>query len=564
MTATSQVQVIPRDWARREKLRAKGQFWTPDWIADAMVAYAAKDSCTLFDPAAGEGVFYRALIRFCMKRGGPFHFYGTDVDEQLLLKIKGQDSCESETCQLELRDFIRSPPKRTFPAIVANPPYLRHHRLPRELKDYLSYLSRRVIGSKLDGRAGLHVYFLIQALSLLEKGGRLAFIMPADTVEGVFSQTLWRWITGDFCLECVVTFAPEASPFPSVDTNAMIFLIRRVAPEMKLKWVRCLRSGSDSIRRFIESGFRDSGFPDLELRERSLGEALRTGLSRAPQDGGTPTYRLSDFAYVMRGIATGCNDFFYLTEEKAAELGIPADFLRTAIGRTRDVIGDVITKDTVAALTERGRPTLLFKPNGQKIEELPATVQKYLRRGEEAGLPTRALISTRRPWYKMEERKAPPFLFAYLGRRNARFILNRAGVVPLTGFLCVYPKSDDPDYVGKLWSVLRHPETTKNLHLVGKSYGSGAIKVEPRGLEKLPIPDHVVADAGLAPRTRSFGEPLKLDLGLLTVADAPRKGPGGRGLSEPAHSRRSARDRLKRRTGRAGIGSRKSGLRNEK
>jgi hypothetical protein len=34
-----------------------------------------------------------------------------------------------------------------------------------------------------------------------------------------------------------------------------------------------------------------------------------------------------------------------------------------------------------------------------------------------------------------------------------------------------------------LWQLLQHPETVKNLVRVGKSYGSGAIKVEPRALE---------------------------------------------------------------------------------
>ena len=46
----------------------------------------------------------------------------------------------------------------------------------------------------------------------------------------------------------------------------------------------------------------------------------------------------------------------------------------------------------------------------------------------------KTLISTRNPWYNMEKRENPEFLFAYLGRRNTRFIRNEAGVVPLTGF----------------------------------------------------------------------------------------------------------------------------------
>ena len=97
----------------------------------------------------------------------------------------------------------------------------------------------------------------------------------------------------------------------------------------------------------------------------------------------------------------------------------------------------------------------------------------------------------------METRRVPPILFAYLGRRNARFIRNLAGVVPLTGFLCVYPHHEDEAFINRLWKVLCHPETIANLNLVGKSYGSGAIKVEPRALEKLPLPISVVREVGI-------------------------------------------------------------------
>jgi hypothetical protein len=101
----------------------------------------------------------------------------------------------------------------------------------------------------------------------------------------------------------------------------------------------------------------------------------------------------------------------------------------------------------------------------------------------------------------METRRVPPFLFAYLGRRKARFVRNLAGVVPLTGFLCIYPHNDDTEFIEKLWRVLQNPLTTANLSIVGKSYGSGAIKVEPRALERLPLPSSVLSDAGLFKNT---------------------------------------------------------------
>jgi hypothetical protein len=67
----------------------------------------------------------------------------------------------------------------------------------------------------------------------------------------------------------------------------------------------------------------------------------------------------------------------------------------------------------------------------------------------------------------MERRIPPPFLFAYLGRRTARFVRNVAGVVPLTGFLCVYPRTAERAAVEALWHVLSHPDTVANLELVG-------------------------------------------------------------------------------------------------
>jgi hypothetical protein len=95
----------------------------------------------------------------------------------------------------------------------------------------------------------------------------------------------------------------------------------------------------------------------------------------------------------------------------------------------------------------------------------------------------------------MEKREPPPYLFAYLGRRNTRFIRNRAGVVPLTGFLCVYPRNAEMQ--DSIWPLLNHPETIANLSRVAKSYGSGAIKVEPRALERVPLSEATVRDSGL-------------------------------------------------------------------
>lgn len=496
-------QKLPRAGAEREALRERGQFWTPDWVAEAMVAYAVGGgSDHLFDPAVGAGAFFRAAKAVGERSGRRLSLAGTEVFADALDEAREGGLTQDDLCDVQITDFIRNPPEGRFTSIVANPPYIRHHRLSRDLKQYLRTLATSLVGEPLDGRAGLHIYFLLRALERLAPGGRLAFILPADTCEGVFAPVLWKWIGTHYRLDAVITFEHVASPFPGVDTNAVIVLISRSAPVPHLHWARCGERGP-SLLRWIETQFGDADSGITACR-RPLSEALETGLSRGPSVNVGSHFRLVEFASVLRGIATGANEFFFLTAARAQQLGIPPRFLHPAIGRTRDADGNTLTEERLRELDSEGRPTFLFTPDGRMLESFPARVREYLRKGEEDGLPNRPLISSRRPWYKMENRAVPPFLFAYLGRRNARFIRNSAGVVPLTGFLCVYPRSDQPEYIERLWAVLNHPATVANLALVGKSYGGGAIKVEPRALERLPIPPDVLDQAGLTPPERDL------------------------------------------------------------
>jgi len=502
-------QKLPPSGVKREALREKGQFWTPDWVAEAMLGYVVAGGCTtIFDPAVGAGAFFRAARKIQQELGLTLGLFGTEMHPAAISEALENGLSKEDLAGVEIRNFVVDPPPRSFAGIVANPPYIRHHRLPPSIKAQLRAFGGLLLGRPLDGRAGIHIYFLLRALELLENGGRLAFIMPADTCEGVFSAPLWNWITGKFRLDAVVTFAPSATPFPGVDTNAMIFMIRNCPPGKDLFWAKCTKPNGEQLKRWTRSGFSQCEGDAMVVSRRDLAEALDTGLSREPSEGARSSSLLGDFAYVLRGVATGANEFFFLTAKRAKELGIPGDYLIRAVGRTRDVSGDEITPDALEQLEKLSRPSLLFSPDGRRLDLFPKPVRDYLAHGEEIGLPKRPLIASRNPWYKMERRPVPPILFAYLGRRNARFIRNLAGVIPLTGFLCVYPRRHDPDYLEKLWEILRHPQTVANLSLVGKSYGGGAIKVEPRALEKLPIPASLVSH--IAPAEMST--PQQMDI----------------------------------------------------
>lgn len=208
-------QKLPAAGPEREALRVKGQFWTPDWVAEAMLEYVVGGgSDHVFDPAVGAGAFFRAGKVVAAEANRNLKLLGTELDQSVIEKAKGDALSEDDLTNIQITDFVLHPPDKSFKAIVYNPPYIRHHRLASDVKGALKKLGTRLIGAPLDGRAGLHVYFLLRALQLLAENGRLAFIMPADTCEGVFSSSLWRWITGHYCLDAAITFTPEASPFP--------------------------------------------------------------------------------------------------------------------------------------------------------------------------------------------------------------------------------------------------------------------------------------------------------------------------------------------------------------
>lgn len=508
-------QHVPRTGPARESLREKGQFWTPEWIADAMVAYVLTgETDTIFDPAVGAGAFFRSAKALAAKSNRPIRLSGAELDPDTLRQARIHGLAADDLRHVEINDFVLQPPRGGLKAIVANPPYIRHHRLSSAVKTQLRALGTQLIGRPLDGRAGLHVYFLLRALQLLSPNGRLAFIVPADTCEGVFASLLWRWVASNYRLDAVVTFTPEASPFPGVDTNPVIILLRNLPPADSFHWAKCVAPGTGDLQGWIRSDFETEPGNDLVVFRRDLHEGVATGLTRAPvlvpHDGPT----LADYAGVQRGIATGANDFFFLTRQQAAALHLPEEFLLPAIGRTRDVPGDTVTDALLRQLDDQGRPTLLFCPDGRPLQDFPQPMRAYLQTGAERGINRKTLIAARNPWYKMEFRTPPPFLFSYLGRRNTRFIRNLAGVVPLTCLLCVYPHRTDQPSVDALWQMIRHQDTVANLALVGKSYGGGAIKVEPRALERLPIPSSVLAEMESVGVARPAPDSRQLELGL--------------------------------------------------
>jgi hypothetical protein len=161
------------------------------------------------------------------------------------------------------------------------------------------------------------------------------------------------------------------------------------------------------------------------------------------------------------------------------------------IARARDAPRLVLETGDLDALEARGRPTWLLALGR---DERPAgALLAHLAEGTRRGLPERPLLSRRRPWWTTEARDAPPILFTYLSRGDARFVLNRAGAIPLTTFLALRPREPPagvprPDWELLLVAALNTPGTQASLERHARAYGGATRKLEPRELEQVELP----------------------------------------------------------------------------
>jgi hypothetical protein len=225
--------------------------------------------------------------------------------------------------------------------------------------------------------------------------------------------------------------------------------------------------------------------PQSDLTPSSKWFARASARPLAPAHRDDLVVPLCNLAKVVRGIATGANEFFALTEEQVKNKNLGEVVVRT-IGRNREVQGIVLDEPAWRCLAEEGKRIWLLYLDG---DEPQASVKDYILEGERARFHLRSLVGTRRKWHMMERREVPPIFFTLLTRGNPRFILNRAGVRPLNMFLLVYPNKEvvESGNVEVLWALLNSSFSLSRLPLVSRTYGGNTLKVEPRELDNLPV-----------------------------------------------------------------------------
>ena len=443
-----------------------GQFATRPPLAFSIAQYAKEiwdrpDPVRFLDPAIGTGAFFSAAL----------HDTGLHVSE-------------SDFTSLE------SKAGRRFNLLLTNPPYVRHHHMDWEYKTDLKRKVARRLNIQITGLAGLYSFFLLLADSWLEDGALSIWLIPFEFMDVNYGAALREYLTTQVELLRIHRFCPSDIQFSDALVSSAIVVFRKKKPSPDIS-VQMTFAGP------ITSPVKTANVPlsVLKTSHKWTGFPNENGTGGLPKD----QIRLGDLFKIKRGLATGSNEFFILTEHDAKEHGIPKKFQRPILPGPRFLMDDIIERDENGFPKIAPRLVLIDCPLPEvDVRDRYPQFWEYLKQGKKTGVDKAYLTSKRNPWYSQEKREAPPFLFTYMGRaangkQPFRVIWNQSEATAHNVYLLLYPKPElaaafrrHRSLLSLVFEELRNLDASTLLG-EGRVYGGGLHKLEPRELERVPI-----------------------------------------------------------------------------
>lgn len=386
--------------------------------------------------------------------------------------------------KLKLADFTHAEPSGRFNLVICNPPYVRHHHLQNGNKFRLQSRTQKVSGMKLSGLAGLYCHFLGLAHAWMAEGGVAVWLIPSEFMDVNYGIAVKHYLLEQVTLLHIHRFDPNDAQFADALVSSAVVWFRNTPPPVDHNILFTL-GGT-----LLEPGISRS----ISARELSL-ESKWTRFPAADVRSRMSKPKLSDFFQIKRGLVTGDNSFFILSEEDVKTHGLPKEVLRPILPSPRYIPDNEIKADKDGnPLIERRLFLLDIHSHEDEIKARFPKLWAYLEKGRELGLRERYICSHRSPWYRQEDRPPAPIVCTYIGRNDTkrrrpfRFILNESCATVANVYLTMYPTpllaramKNDKILIHRVWRVLNEISTDQLLS-EGRVYGGGLFKLEPKEL----------------------------------------------------------------------------------
>ncbi len=482
-----------------ELRKARGAFFTPQEVADFLTGWAIRTSDDLvLEPSCGEAAFLLSAGKRLgyLDGGSVLHhrIHGVELHSgsadraRFLLQESGLD------VDIHVGDFFDFHTSARYDAIVGNPPYIRYQEftgLPR-LKAQKAALAH---GVRLSALASSWAAFVIHAASLLKPKGRLALVIPAELLAVNYAREVRHFLLSRFGKVGLVTFSERI--FPGVLEEVILLLAEGEGPTdrfeiykagnmgdlKKLEDLHCTWVPSDPYGKWTAALIEPAA-------AEVYGELTTSAL--------TP---LLTWGETSLGMVTGNNRYFTLSAQEVKELNLEnSELLPISPPGSRHMRGLTLSPRIWDELALQNKRVYLFYP---QTDSTSSAARRYIARGERCGVDQAYKCRVRSPWWRVPLVSVPDLFFTYMNHVTPRIVRNRARLHHLNSIHGVYLRKGLHRLGTDLLPLAAlNTATLLGGEIVGRSYGGGILKLEPKEADLLPVPSiELLASASSALRT---------------------------------------------------------------
>jgi adenine-specific DNA-methyltransferase len=556
-TLASVTAVLPLQSDTADLRKARGAFFTPAPIAEYVTTWAVRSlDDIVLEPSCGEAAF---LLAAAERRANlaaaeglgipPAKLFGVELhrasagEARRLLAGVGDAAC------VVTGDFFGFKREGKFDAVIGNPPYVRYQDFSGKARATSRAAALRG-GVPLTGLASSWAAFTVHAALQLKRGGRLGLVLPAELLTVNYAAEVRRFLMEQFDSVAVILFTERV--FPGVLEEVVLLLADGY------------QEGPAGHISFYEARKADelAGLSVARTwKPQHLSERWASALLPAAA---LSTYvgMLTDGAYTVLetwgdttlGMVTGNNKYFALSTTRVRELGLgPSDVIRLSPPGSKHLRGLSFSTVALKDLGQGGAAVWLFRPSGEPT----AAARAYIAAGETAGVEEAYKCRVRTPWWRVPLVAPADLMLTYMNADTPRITTNSATAHHLNSVHGIYLKPDLRTLGRRLLPLASLTALTLlGAETVGRAYGGGMLKIEPREADDLPMPAPVVVAAAAVALTGIRGEVRRrlragrlADAGAL-VDDVILVGELGIAPSDVAELRDARRDLVARRTAR--------------
>ncbi len=476
--------------------KARGAFFTPEPIARFIADWAIRGSADrVLEPSCGDAEFLvhavERLAHLSQAEGllavTP-QVDGVEIHDGSAREARKRVVAAGGEAEIVVCDFFLVEPSGEYSAVIGNPPYIRYQDFSGEARTRSRAAALRA-GVPLSGLASSWAAFTVHSALFLRKGGRMGLVLPAELLSVNYAAVVRKFLFDRFKRVDLILFTERV--FPEAETDVVILLA---------------------------DGF-DEGPTDHARVVQAQNAAALTSLAVAqkwtpvdPADKWTPSLLspdvlsaysglLSDGSFVgletwgdtTLGMVTGNNRYFALSIERVKELGLlPTDLMSLSPPGSSHLRGLTFGTRALHELARKGSSVWLFRPEG----EPSAAARAYIAAGEIASVDQAYKCRVRKPWWRVPIVKPADLLLTYMNADTPRLTTNDAKAYHLNSVHGLYLRAEYRTTGRRLLPLASLSSMTLlGAETVGRSYGGGILKLEPREADVLPVPSPDVVRA---------------------------------------------------------------------